>query len=143
MSNQTKSQLTIKEAVMEGCFIGTTFPVRAFASITTQASQIEFDDLFDRWVRRLEAHARVSLAWIKVYKNEPTGHAHIAFIAKAPLYCSPAAAHWRRIAGRFPGTVRLEPYRDRPCSLDYVCKRLEASVRNEEFSNNLAEFAIE
>lgn len=145
MANKTNdSRFTVKELVMDGCFFETTFPVTAFASITTQASQIEFDDLFKRWIRRLGAHTRLSLAWIKVYKSEPTGLAHIALIARAPLYCSPAEAHWRKIAANgFPGTVRLEPYRDQPCSLGYVFKRLDASIENVEFSDNLARFAIE
>jgi hypothetical protein len=116
--------------------------VVAFSSPTTQASQVEFDALFERWVRRLESHTRLSLAWIKIYKNEPTRHAHIAFIAKAPLYCSPAAAHWRKIAAKFLGTVRVEPYRNRPRSLYCILERLDASVEEAEYSDNLGSFVI-
>src|SRR5579859_2858989 len=142
--SETKSGLTIQEAIMEGCFNGTTFPVTAFASITTQASKIEFDALFERWVRRLEARTRLRIAWVKVYKSEPQRHAKIALIAEGPLYCSPAEAHWRKIAAaRFPETVKLEPCRGRPCTLHYVFERLDTSVKNAEFSDNLARFAIE
>jgi hypothetical protein len=144
MSNETQSSLTIQEAMMEGCFSGATFPLTAIASITTQASKIEFDALFGRWVRRLESRTRLTLGWIKVYRNKPQRHAKIALIANAPLYCSPAEAQWRKIAAaRFPGTVKLEPYRDPPCGLGHILGRLDASVENAEFSDNLTRFVFE
>jgi hypothetical protein len=143
MANETEyRELTIKMLVMEGCFLQSKFPLTALGCMITQASKIQFNNLFARWLRSTEQRTGLSLAWVKEHKSEPTGRVDVALIAKAPLYCSPAEAHWRKIAAGFPGTLRLQPYRGQPCSLDHVLKRLDASMNNVEFSDNLESFAI-
>jgi hypothetical protein len=144
MDNKTGCrEYTTKLLVMEGCFLQSKFPLTALGCVITQASKIAFNDLFERWIRSTEERTRLSLAWVKDHKSQPAGRVDIALIAKTALYCYPAEDHWRKFAAGFPVTLSLKPYRGQPCSLDHVVKRLDASINNVEFSDNLENFAIE
>ena len=66
-------------ARIEGDFLESRLPVRAFATLTTvmQASKGKFDDSFCRWVKGVQAHNRVTVGWIRAQECDPQRHAHV------------------------------------------------------------------
>lgn len=143
-SRITRSGITVKDAVLDGCLLETKLPVKAFATLTTHASQVEFNDSFYQWVRGVQPQNRSTLAWIKTYESVPQRHAHVALIASAPLNCSRAESLWRAIAAPgYPESALVKPSGVEACRLGYIWERLHPSVENIEFSDNLLGFAIE
>jgi hypothetical protein len=131
-------------ARIEGDFLESRLPVRAFATLTTvmQASQGRFDDLFRRWVQGVQEHNRLTVGWIKAHEHDSQRHAHVALVAGAPLDCSHAESLWQAIAApRYRQAGEVQPYRSGICGLGYVLKSLNSSVEDVQFSANLTAFA--
>jgi hypothetical protein len=131
-------------ARIEGDFLESRLPVRAFATLTTvmQASQGKFDDSFRRWVQGVQAHNRLTVGWIKAQENDPQRHAHVAFIVGRPLDCTHAESLWQAIAApRYKQAGQVKPYRLGVCGLDYVLKQFDSPAEDVQFSDNLAAFA--
>jgi hypothetical protein len=131
-------------ARIEGDFLESRLPVRAFATLTTvmQAPQGKFDDSFRRWVQGVQAHNRLTVGWIKAHEHDPQRHAHVVLVAGAPLDCSHAKSLWQAIAApRYNEAAQVEQYERGVCGLGYVLKQLGSAAEDVEFSANLTAFA--
>lgn len=131
-------------ARIEGDFLESKIPLRAFATLTTlmQGSQGKFDDSFRQWVQGVQAHNRVTVGWIKAHEYDPQRHAHVALIAGRPLDCPHAESLWRTIAApRYRQAGEVKPYRSGICGLGYILKQLDVPAEDIQFSDHLAAFA--
>jgi hypothetical protein len=131
-------------ARIEGDFLESRLPVRAFATLTTvmQASQGKLDDSFRRWVLGLQAHNRLTIGWIKTQEHDPQRHAHVALVAGAPLDCFHAESLWRTIAApHYRQAGEVKPYRSGLCGLGYILKQFDSPAEDVQFSDNLTAFA--
>jgi hypothetical protein len=132
-------------AVKEGLFLEATLPLQAIATLTTflQASQMNFDDAFRRWLRDLQEHHHMTIGFIKAQEYEGQRHVHVGLIAAAPLDCSYAERRWRAIAApRYRQATVVRPNRDEASGLWYVLKSLGTPTEEIQFSDNLTAFAI-
>lgn len=146
MSLKSAGRGRIPEVAKEmGDFLENVLPVRAFASLTTrtQISQSEFDYLVNQWVRGMQEHNRLTIAWIKSYEYGVRRHAHVALIAAAPLDCVFAEILWRKLAApRYRRAAVVKPYSKGACGAGYVIKCLDTPVEEVAFSENLNAFAM-
>jgi hypothetical protein len=134
------------KARIEGDFLESRLPVRAFATLTTvmQTSQGKFDDSFRRWVQGVQAHNRLTVGWIKAHEYDPQRHAHVALIAGRPLDCPHAEGLWQAIAApRYGQAGEVRPYLLGVGGLGYVLKQLGSVADDVEFSPNLTAFGQE
>jgi hypothetical protein len=132
-------------AKVEGNFLESKLPARAFATLTTKSrmAQPQFDELFRVWIRGLQAHNRVTLGWVKSQESDPRRHIHVALVAAAPLDCGHAATLWQAmVAPRYSEAASVEPYTRGLCGLGYVLKRLGSPNEESQFSDNLHAFAL-
>lgn len=131
-------------AQLEGNFLESRLPVRAFATLTTpgQVAQHRFDELFSAWIRGVQAHNRLTIGWIRAEECAPQRHLHAALIAASSLDCAHAAQLWKFIAApRFSEAAKVEQFQEGICGLGYVLKSLGSSPEDVQFSPNLAAFA--
>jgi hypothetical protein len=132
-------------ALDEGEFLETVVPVRAFATLTTlrRCAQERLLDFFQRWVRALQRHQRLTLGWIRALESRPHRHIHVALVSSVPLDCAFAGLLWREIAApRYANAAEVRPYLRGRCGLGYVLKTLDACYEDAEFSSNLTAFAL-
>ncbi len=131
-------------AQLEGNFLESVLPIRAFATLTTrgQVTQYWLDELFSTWIVGVQAHNRMTVGWIKSREIDPQRHIHAALVAASPLDCAQAAQLWKLIAApRYSEAAKIEPYQDAICGLGYVLKELDSSAEDVHFSPNLNAFA--
>jgi hypothetical protein len=131
-------------AKIEGDFLESILPARAFATLTTprRLAAYRLDDSYSAWVRGVQAHNRVTLGWVKTIEIGPKPHIHAALIAAAPLDCDHAAMLWQTmVASRHSEAAIVEPYMDGLCGLGYVLKRLGSPREEPQFSDNIRAFA--
>jgi hypothetical protein len=131
-------------AQLEGIFLESKLPVRAFATLTApgRMAQHTFDKLFSTWIQGVQAHNRLTVGWIKAEERAPQRHLHAALVATSSLDCVHAAQLWRFIAApRYSEAAKVEPYRKGVCGLGYVLKTLGSSFEDVQFSPNLPAFA--
>jgi hypothetical protein len=131
-------------ALLEGNFLESKLPVRAFATLTTsrRLPQYRFDGLFSRWIQGVQAYNRLTVGWVKAEERAPQRHVHAALIAASPLDCDHAARLWKSIAApRSPKAAEVKRYRKGVCGLGYVLKTLGGALEDAQFSANLNAFA--
>ncbi len=145
MSRGTGGKKIPHVALLEGNFLESKLPVRAFATLTTarRLPQYKLDGLFSRWIQGVQARNRLTIGWIKAEECFPLQrHVHAALIAASPLDCDHAARLWRSIAApRSPKAAEVKRYRKGICGLPYVLKTLGGSMEDAQFSANLNAFA--
>ena len=132
------------EAKLEGNFLESKLPLRAFATLTLphNASIMKLDATFSRWIEHVQAHNRLTVGWIKAYEHRPKRHIHAALVAGAPLDCPHAASIWADlIAPNFKMAAEVEPYRRGILGLGYILKTLGSPTEETQFSRNLSAFA--
>jgi hypothetical protein len=131
-------------ARIEGDFLESNLPARAFATLTTpgRISQYRLEESFSKWIQGIQAHNRLTLGWIKSIENGPQLHIHAALIAAAPVDCIHAAAFWQMIvAPRYSQAAIVEPYKNDLCGLGYVLKQLGNPKQEPQFSDQIRAFA--
>ena len=144
METQGQDRRIPAAAKIEGKFLESTLPVRAFATLTTlrSARLPMLKQSFSAWVQGIQAHNRLTLGWIKSIENDSWKHIHAVLIASAPLDCVHAATLWQAmVAPRYSQAAKVEPYRPGLCGLGYVLKRLGSTEEDIEFSRNIRSFA--
>jgi hypothetical protein len=131
-------------AQLEGSFLESTLPARAFATLTTRVriSRQLLDESFSEWIRGVQAHNRVTVGWIKSIELTPQRHIHSVLVASSPLDCYHAAALWQIIASpRYDNAARVAPFQHGLCGFDYILKQLGHRMEEIQFSENLPAFA--
>jgi hypothetical protein len=131
-------------ALMEGVFLESKLPVRAFATLITlrRSSPNWFEGAFRDWVQGIQAHSGRTLGWIKSLEPAPQLHAHAVLVAHFPLDCDYAQFFWRSIVPhRYKKAGLVEPFLPGLCGLGYVLKQLGSSFEDAQFSDNLSAFA--
>jgi len=131
-------------AKMEGNFLESRLPARAFATLTTprRVGQRRLAESFSAWIQGIQAHNRVTLGWIKSIENDSQPHIHAALIAAARLDCTHAAMLWRAmVAPHYSEAAIVKPFRRGLCGLGYVLKRLGNTTEDIQFSENITSFA--
>jgi hypothetical protein len=131
-------------ARLEGAFLESMLPVRAFAQLTAQhrMAQLRLEGLFSGWIQGVQAHNRVTLGWLMSIEMAPQPHLHAALIAAVPLDCFHAASFWQAmVASRNSGSAQVAPYRPGLCGIGYVLKHLGSSTEQIRLSDNITAFA--
>lgn len=131
-------------ARLEGNFLESKLPVRAFVTLTTRnrVAQYRLDESFSAWIRGLQAHNRMTLGWVGSIEHDPQRHIHAALIAAAPLDCAHAAALWQTmVAPRYSEAAVVKAYRNGLCGVGYVLKQLGNSKEEPQFSDHIQAFA--
>jgi hypothetical protein len=131
-------------ALIEGDFLESKLPVRAFATLITlrQSSPNWFDGAFQEWVQGIQAHSGRTLGWIKSLEPVPQLHAHAALIANSLVDCDHAQTIWRSIVPhRYEKAGIVEPFLPGICGMGYIAKQLRSSFEDVHFSHNLSAFA--
>jgi len=130
---------------LEGIFLESVLPVRAFAHLTapSRISEQKLCDSFNAWVSGIQARELLTVGWVRSIETRPKLHIHAALVAADLLDCEYAAALWRQmIAPRCAEAARVEPFRRGLCGLGYVLKHLPESDKSGQFSKNIAAFAL-
>jgi len=133
-------------ALVEGDFLESELPVRAFASLITlrQSSPNWFDWAFRDWVQGIQAHCGLTLGWIKSLEATPQLHAHVVLVAHSPIDCDHAENLWQSIVPhRYKRAAEVKPFLPGICGMGYVLKQLGRSFEDAQFSNNLPAFATQ
>src|SRR5271170_897296 len=131
-------------ALIEGGFLESNLPVRAFATLITlkQCSPNWFDGAFQEWVQGIQAHNQRTLGWIRSFEPAPQLHAHAVLIAHSPIDCDYTEAVWRSLVPqRYKNAGEVKPFLPGICGMGYVLKQLGSSFEDAQFSDNLSAFA--
>jgi len=131
-------------AKMEGNFLESKLPAKAFATLTTprRVGQRRLAESFSAWIQGVQAHNRVTLGWIRSIEKDSQPHIHAALIAAVRLDCTHAVMLWRAmVAPRYSEAAIVKPYRRGLCGLGYVLKRLNNFDGDIQFSENITSFA--
>jgi hypothetical protein len=90
-----------------------SLPCKVFATLTTPQSMSEawWNGSISIWLRALQAHHHLTLAWLRGDEVSYQRHSHLVLIAASPLNCRIAGFHWLNVAGtRNPEHAQIEPY---------------------------------
>lgn len=131
-------------ARLEGIFLESVLPVRAFANLTVRQrmSSASLNDAFLAWTQSIQAYHKTTLGWVRSIESLPKRHIHAALIAAVSLDCDHAASLWQMmVAPRYSEAATVQPYRRGLCGLGYVLKTLDSRTDAIQFSDNIGAFA--
>ena len=129
---------------LEGIFLESVLPVRAFATLTTAHLHSEWRicSAYSGWIRGVQSFEHLTLGWIRGIELHPQRHIHAALVAARELDCEYAERLWQRmVAPRYDGAALVEPYRRGLCGLGYILKQLPEVDDGIQLSSNLPAFA--